>query len=774
MIKKSKAMKGQFFIIWIAQIIFILGCIQPNRWIIWGCLLLLCLRIYSSRIKYLMFYVIISFGLTASTYYFNQYLLAQKTNDQSIQHYIVTIEPYQLKKKDWGYTGIGYTKQASPQKVLVHLPMDEALEYVLLENEQIEINGEANIETFLGPDNFGAFHAKNYYLSQQITKKVSFKKIERLKKGKSIFYNRWRNQWYGYLNQMPYIHARNYLQAFLFNETNNLDTNIKNSFKKLGLMPFLALSGFHIQLIVKYLKGLLYRTSMTIETNRKIISVVLISYGLITDWPISLIRAIALFFCSEWGSKNYTKLDYLSLIGIILLIVRPFYIYSISYQLSFGMTLVILLVNESLKKLQLINQVKWQHRIAAHICYLMAAFIGTSYYFFEINLGLILWNALMGIFLEWLLLPVLLTFLAYPYLTVFDKWYEMVDSFLNHFNQYFIYFSNHNKLSVIVGQLSPFMVIISILLLIYLIQKINSPFVWNKKFIGILGILFLLILSPKFSSKQSVIFINVGQGDAMLVYTPFKKFTALIDTGGRITYEKGKIKKDIEHVERVVLPALKREGVSQLDYLMLSHPDFDHMGNALELLKKIPVKHVLVSEQSINHSSYQVINDWRQKNHQLPIEGIKPNYQINKNSLNLRLLGPLAPYATDDKNDDSLVWWMSTKSNEFMLTGDASVHVEEAIIKAYETVDEFKSINVLKVGHHGSLTSTSEEFLDFLQPKQAIISAGRNNRYKHPHQEVVDRLNDKDIQIYDTRIHGAIRYDESFLLYFKPKWQTSR
>ncbi|MDY0101187.1 MAG: MBL fold metallo-hydrolase [Bacilli bacterium] len=213
--------------------------------------------------------------------------------------------------------------------------------------------------------------------------------------------------------------------------------------------------------------------------------------------------------------------------------------------------------------------------------------------------------------------------------------------------------------------------------------------------------------------EQAIYFINVGQGDAILIKN--YEYHILIDTGGNLYFDMA---------EEVLIPFFKKKKILKLDYLITTHNDFDHNGAAPSLLENFSVKSYLTKKEDF------------------PLE-IKQLTLENLNIINY-----------DNDNDNSLVLYFKLMKKEWLLMGDASKVVEEDILNNFPLLN----CNYLKIGHHGSNTSTSENFLKSLTPQEAIISCGLNNSYNHPHPDVINLLNKYDITIRRTDLEGTICY----------------
>ena len=262
-------------------------------------------------------------------------------------------------------------------------------------------------------------------------------------------------------------------------------------------------------------------------------------------------------------------------------------------------------------------------------------------------------------------------------------------------------------------------------------------------------------LLTTYSREGEVTILDVGQGDSIFINLPYGKGTYLIDTGGQLLFEREawQMKKRPFEVGRdTVVPFLKSKGVTTLDKLIITHGDSDHAGGAEAVLNELKVKELvlpysyekgeleeklikLATEKRIKIRFVQKGDQWKIENQSFTI--LSPNEGTSSN-----------------KNNSSIVLYTEMGGLRWLFTGDLEEEGEKRLIAEYPDL----KIDVLKVGHHGSQTSSSDLFLDVLSPKLAIISAGKNNRFNHPHQDVVDALEKRKIKILRTDLSGAITY----------------
>ena len=249
------------------------------------------------------------------------------------------------------------------------------------------------------------------------------------------------------------------------------------------------------------------------------------------------------------------------------------------------------------------------------------------------------------------------------------------------------------------------------------------------------------------SDELEVVFIDVGQGDSILVTTP-SGFRALIDGGDG----KGSFSRD--QAEEVIIPYLRRAGIRKLDAVAVTHPHFDHIGGLVSLLgnRKIEVGEVL--DPGARYPSDDYLNFLRAVRDREEIRYIQPRPGELLDwgpEVEVRVLGPLEE--SDNPNNASLVIKLTYGEISFLLTGDAEREAEEAMIRKWGF--GLRS-TVLKAGHHGSATSSSEEFLRYVSPRIAVIAVGEKNRFGHPSEETLERFSRRRVEVYRTDFRGTV------------------
>lgn len=273
----------------------------------------------------------------------------------------------------------------------------------------------------------------------------------------------------------------------------------------------------------------------------------------------------------------------------------------------------------------------------------------------------------------------------------------------------------------------------------------------NKIFLSILIIISLLSGCDK-KSLLSIHMIDVGQGDSILVQTPTNK-NILIDGGD-------------EDSENIITSYLKQKRIKTIDTIIATHPDSDHIGSLDNVVKKFKVNSIYMPEQSTDSEAYQnLINSCTDKN--LSIQYLYKDDVLNiDNNINIYVLSP--SHIQEESNLNSIVFKLTFNNNSFLFMGDAEEPNEKEILHSFE----LNNINFIKIGHHGSNSSSSLEFIKKVNPDIATISCGYKNQYGHPHREVINNLKQNHVSIYRTdRIGDIVFYSDGEIIFTKHKYE---
>ena len=546
------------------------------------------------------------------------------------------------------------------------------------------------------------------------------------------------------------------LIGMLLGEKTYLSPEVKDVFIESGIMHILAISGLHIGIITFALFA--FFNFLHIPKRIKIISiiVILIMYASITGFRPSVVRASIMFSILIIGkliNRKGNLYTSLFLAALIILLINPLTFYNAGFLLSFVVTFFVIYLSPIFQEL-FFNIVEW---IRKPLSVSMAAWLGifplSAYFFYKVSLIAIITNIVI--------VPLATIAVILGFITFFMGLMSIpLANLMANINYYVLIlitslaklFSSLPFSYIHIAQPS----IISIFLyysLIFLVIEISYRKIFSAKlkikFIiltlsAVLIVIIVQIFYPLDNLKVN--FINVGEGDCILIETP-KKSNILIDGGGtpQGSFDVG---------NKIVIPYLRRKGIDKINLLILTHPHLDHLEGLLPILREFKVDMVLDSGLTCDIPEYnEFISLIKNKN--IPYHQAKAddNFIFGKN-LELLLLNPLNNYDCYDESDfnnASIVVKLFYKNSKFLFTGD----IEEEAEKRMLIWQNILKSDILKVAHHGSLSSTSLEFLNEVDPIIAVISVGKNN-FGHPSPKIIERLQGKNIRIYRTDENGTI------------------
>lgn len=527
-----------------------------------------------------------------------------------------------------------------------------------------------------------------------------------------------------------------YLKVFVLGDKSSLDSSVVRTYQDLGISHLFAISGMHVSLLSTMLLKLLKWLQVKEDNRLKIVSCILLFYLFLTTFSVSILRAVLFFICFSFNKIYYTYIDSKNiflLVAAISLFINPFYIYDVAFIYSYSISFSLIVMAN------FINSFKSYFKslfVTSIISFLVG--IPTSLYFFnQLNFLSIIYNLFYVPFISYIVFPLaLISFLVPQVLKVFElsiSFLEFTASTLSKITFSKLIFCSCNIL----------IYFIYIILIICILKLISSS---NKRVV----LIFILLLVfhyfiPTLFDKNYLMMIDVGQGDSILIHSKGKNM--LIDTGGIETYQNKSFKSsnDSKVVINTTIPLLKKLGISKIDYLVLTHGDYDHLGEAINLVNNFKVEKVIFNCGRFNFLEKELIKVLDKK-------GIKYYSCIKELTVDEVQLQFLQTKDFGNENDNSNVIYTELDGYKFMFMGDASIKTEKEILKEYE----LPNIDILKVGHHGSRTSSSKEFIDELNPKYALISVGENNKFNHPNKEVLENLNNS--KIYRTDQDGSIMF----------------
>ena len=520
-----------------------------------------------------------------------------------------------------------------------------------------------------------------------------------------------------------------YLLVLVLGDKALISSDEYNTYQNNGTSHLLAVSGSHITVILLVLSFFLKKLKEV--PNLIIISLILLFFAFVTNNASAVNRAIYFFIINrinKLGNLKLSNIQVLFITAFILLLLDPFTIYDLGFIYSFCISLGIMFYSDKLNGNLLIATLK-----VSIIAFLFSLPI-SSYINYEVNLSSILINLIFVPWISYIVFPISIITFIFPIFNPILSILLSITNVLNNIGEFISIFINVPKMPLVVA---------IILFILLLLAKNNKKYLYV-----ILIILGLIKLSPLINSSYEVYFLDINQGDSAIIITPHKRDVVMIDTGGKITYEVEDWKKGNKsyNLSDNTIKFLKSKGITTIDYLITTHGDYDHLGEVQNIVNKLNVKNVIFNNDSYNTLELELIDVLNDKN-------IKYYQNIKTLNITNNTIYFLNDYLYDNENDNSNVLYLSIYDKKFLFMGDAGEKAEEDLINKYN----LENITVLKVGHHGSKTSSSKNFIDYVNPLISVISVGRNNRYNHPSTDVLANLSNRII--YRTDIDGTIKFN---------------
>lgn len=692
--------------------------------------------------------------------YYNKYKIEIRYNNRKINLYITTNKNIQLKYGDKitfsgiytkpeiqrNYKGYNYSKYLKQLKI-----------YGTIKSEKVEIiqKNQAN---------------KVFQISNEISTKIisNTKKVLR-------------------------DESSSILLGLILGYKTDIDKETQEDFRNASMSHILAVSGMHITYVILGI-NLIFKNKIGKRITHIFSIFILVIYMFITNFSPSVTRAGIMGIIMIFSKIIYRKNDIYTSISIsliIILIYNPFLIQNLGLNLSYGGVIGIITFNKTilkiLKNINIKNKLyKYQIRpkiekkldkikefisvsISVQICILPIIIYNLN----TINPYFLISNLILSILIG----PIIILGFLFIIITLINlQVAEIFSKILEVGIQILIFISKVGKLplsKIYVPTPSLFSIIIYYLCLIVLfsIYEIYSSQNPNKtqmrirnliamakinlrknklKIKKILICLCLSLVSINFIPKNLKIhFIDIGQGDSSLIITPQNK-TILIDGGGSTS-------SDFNVGKNTLLPYILDRGFAKIDIVIISHFDNDHVGGIITILEELKVEKVYISkqiEQSRNYEEFLKIANQKQ----IKIYEVMAGNRISiERNLYLDILWPTDNQITTNAlNNNAIVCNLHYKNFSMLFTGDIEEIAEREILNLYAKNKNLLRADILKVGHHGSKTSSTDDFLNITSPKVAVIGVGKNNNFGHPSEVVLERLKSLNCSIYRTDLNGEI------------------
>ncbi|MCK8487929.1 DNA internalization-related competence protein ComEC/Rec2 [Paenibacillus sp. MBLB2552] len=605
-----------------------------------------------------------------------------------------------------------------------------------------------------------------------------------------------------------------YMKGLLIGLQDDLDPDKYAEFTQLGLTHILAISGSHVAINVALIMGFLRLCRVTRESAITVALAFVPAYMLITGFSPSVIRSglmtmLGLYLLRRGLLKD--SLNVLAAVAMLMLIWDPYYLLNVSFQLSFAVTAGLIVFVPLLLPYFRWLPSKMRGAVAITLVAQLVSFPLTIVYFNQFSLLSILANLLLVPVIGTLVLPLgtgalllgwlsvrIGSWVAFPVRWLNTATFEAT-SWLSARSGFMTYWKSPSFLWVaafyigcylllywgkrrerhaaeaLVSQWQdddtvPLRPVVDTSPSTHLKERVWARRVDLLRLTLAAGLVLLLIsgYSPVYSKGTGYIeFIDVGQGDCALITTPSGKHV-LVDGGGTVSFRKAKDawrerREPFEVGAKTVVPLLKKRGIHRLDAVILTHGDQDHIGGLQAVLDSFPVEALLINGSLAESKTMTSLMETA-ITRRIPVYSASRGMNLQPDKVTrLEVLYPLTgtegssriPFVKE-QNHHSIVFRLDMDGASFLFTGDMDEAAEREMLGLDQNT-QGGSIDVMKVAHHGSKTSTSAAWLAYWQPATALISVGASNNYGHPHPTVVDRLNGQNIQLYRTDKQGEVQ-----------------
>ena len=470
------------------------------------------------------------------------------------------------------------------------------------------------------------------------------------------------------------------------------------------------MSGILIYAILNILKKIFFYLDIETKKQDVIIIFLLFIWCVIAGFKFVILRIFAISLLTninKYLNLKMTRLDIIFYAFLSLIIGKPDLLYSTGFAISFVVLTMVSLVDSEIKIRNYLIK-----RYVLYVLIYLSIFPIIINMYNNIYLLIFILTPLLVLIFQKGIIYLFIVILAMPFLSFISEFYlfyfENIIKYISGFKSNLTFPSFNN-------------IFILFYYLIFIFFMTNKKWI-NKNIFSLILLVLIVYNKAYLNPTYQLIFLDVDQGDTTIFITPYNQEVIVIDAYGSI------------------LSTLKKMGVRKIDYLILTHPDNDHVREANNLISDLAVETVLINP----YDSYDLIESNFIK--------IKDEDKIINSNFEINFLSPNKNYYNN--NDNSLAFQLKYLNNKVLFLGDISKNVELEMIKRYGGILES---NILKLAHHGSKTSTSSNLLSSVKPKDIIISVGLNNIYGFPHKEVLELL-DGNYNVYRTDINYTISY----------------
>lgn len=611
---------------------------------------------------------------------------------------------------------------------------EKELFQTLTDLHEIELEGKLSEPE--GQRNFGGFNYQAYLKTQGIYQTLTIKSIRSMKQvsswdiGENL--SSLRRKAVVWIKMHFPDPMRNYMTGLLLGHLDTDFEEMNELYSSLGIIHLFALSGMQVGFFMDAFKKLLLRLGLTQEKLKWLTYPFSLIYAGLTGFSASVIRSLLQKLLAQHGIKG---LDNFALTILVLFIIMPNFFLTAGGVLSCAYAFILTMTSKEGEGIKAVARESLV--ISLGILPIL------SFYFAEFQPWSILLTFVFSFLFDVVFLPLLsiLFILSFVYpVTQFNFVFEWLEGIIRLVSQM-------ASRPLVFGQPNAWLLILLLisLAILYDFRKNIKRLAGFSLFV--IGLFFLI----KHPLENEITMLDVGQGESIFLRDVTGK-TILIDVGGKAEsdkkIEKWQEKATTSNAQRTLIPYLKSRGVDKIDQLVLTNTDKEHVGDLLEVTKAFHVGEILVSKGSLT-----------QKEFVAELEASQTEVRSVAAGENLPIFGSylevLSPRKIGDRNrDDSLVLYGKLLDKHFLFTGNLKEKGEKDLLKQYPDLE----VDVLKASQHGAKTSSNPAFIEKIKPEITLISVGKNNRAKLPHQETLTRMESIKSKIYRTDQQGAIRF----------------
>jgi competence protein ComEC len=540
------------------------------------------------------------------------------------------------------------------------------------------------------------------------------------------------------------------LETLLLGGRGRLRPETTQALQKTGLFHLFAISGAHIGIISFFLFGLFRLVRLPTRVSYALLIVLLVFYALLVEGRASVVRAVVMsiaFLLGKLFWKDAHLLNTIGLSALVILLFNPFQLFDLGFQLTFAATLAIILFYPKIFPVMPRLPLKLSEMFTLSLAAQMGVFPLIALSFHRIIFSGLILN-MIGIPLVSVIMAVGYVFLPASFIPFLGRPFAAVLTFLIKFfmastrlldgASFLSYRIPTPKAWVVIGY--------AVFLLLWLLAAKTRIFkvAFSGGFIAFFVVL-IIYPFPSSSKTLKVTFLDVGQGDAILVEFPGPK-KMLVDAGGAPTGT-------FDFGENVVSPFLWSKGIKKIDFLVLTHAHPDHLNGLVSVARNFRIGEFW---EVISPPADPKYDELKTALGAVPQRRVFRGFSRNEGGVRIDVLFPpeaAAPVAAPD-NNRSLVLKVRYGSASFLLTSDIGIEAEQAILDAGDDVRS----NVFKSPHHGSSSSSSDAILRAVAPEIIVIPVGSGNRYGFPSPGVLSRYEKSGARIFRTDFHGAVEF----------------